>query len=94
MNLEGVFNQIKNSPDDFQQGTIVQTLDRLSRRPNTTVYVISQHGKKNIHNCLAQRAPKLGLAAENGFFYRLGSEDKTEEDWKNLLKESDFVWKD
>jgi trehalose-6-phosphatase len=43
---------------------------------------------------LAESAPKLGLAAENGFFYRLGSAGKSEENWKTLLKEGDFVWKD
>lgn len=34
----------------------------------------------------------MGLAAENGFFWRLDSKDKTEHQWIKLLKTSDFCW--
>ena len=45
-----------------------------------------------MHKTFAEGAPKLGIAAENGFFYRLNSEKNT--DWTRLLKVDDFLWMD
>ena len=46
-----------------------------------------------MHSFFAEAAPEVGLAAENGFFYRLaGSEHNDDKDWKKLLKVNDFFW--
>lgn len=41
----------------------------------------------------ATAVPKLGLGAENGFFYRMPLKKETSEhDWQLLLKNSDNSW--
>jgi hypothetical protein len=36
----------------------------------------------------------MGLAAENGFFYRVNSDNKGEKEWNKLIKVNDFLWMD
>jgi trehalose-6-phosphatase len=73
VNLEGVLPV--QSGLKLQQ--TIAALDKLSRQ--ASVYVISQKGKDKIHDMFASGAPRLGLAAENGFFYRPNSEGKSVE---------------
>jgi trehalose-6-phosphatase len=57
---------------------IISTLNDLSKDERNTVIVISSNLKSLMHAWYAKRAPSLGLAAENGFFWRLDSEEKSE----------------
>ena len=38
-----------------------------------------------MHKWYGSRAPKVGLASENGFFWRMDSEGKNEHEWIKLL---------
>lgn len=84
LNMEGVL------PDPQKNTVVLQALDSLSKQ--ATVFVISNHVKEKMHKTFAEGAPKLGIAAENGFFYRLSSEKN--KDWTRLLKVDDFLWMD
>ena len=39
-----------------------------------------------MHNWYAEKCPNIGLAAENGFFWRIDSKDKNEHHWTKLIK--------
>ena len=67
-------------------------MEKLSLKSG--VCVISQLGKEELHHLFAQSAPKMGLAAENGFFYRVNSDNKGEKEWNKLIKVNDFLWMD
>jgi len=47
-----------------------------------------------MHQLFATSAPRLGLAAENGFFYRINSDKKSETEWNKLIKVNNFLWMD
>lgn len=45
-----------------------------------------------MHQWYSKKAPKLGLAAENGFFWRWISEGQNENDWNKLFEVDEFGW--
>lgn len=45
-----------------------------------------------MHKWYSKKAPKLGLAAENGFFWRWSSHNQSEKDWNKLIEIDDFGW--
>ncbi len=45
---------------------------------------------KDVVQSWFEECPKLGLSAEHGFFYR--ASPKSQGEWKNLLKQTDFSW--
>lgn len=45
-----------------------------------------------MHKLYSKKAPKLGLAAENGFFWRWNSINKNESEWNQLVEVEDFDW--
>jgi trehalose-6-phosphatase len=55
--------------------------------------VISTHKKDKVHRWFAEKAPSLGLAAEDGFFWRPTNYKKSEHDWIKLIKNADIEWK-
>ncbi len=55
---------------------MLHVIKELTKDERNTVLVISSHTKEKMHNWYAEACPKLGLAAENGFFWRLDSVDK------------------
>ena len=57
----------------------------MTKDERNTVFVISSEMKDLMHKWYAEKAPKLGLAAENGFFWRMDSEQKDEHIWVKLL---------
>jgi len=54
--------------------------------------VISSAKKSIVHKWFSTSAPKLGLAAENGFFWRKDSLGVDETTWARLFRVNDFVW--
>ena len=64
---------------------VVQALNDLTKDERNTVFVISSEMKQLMHKWYAQSAPQLGLAAENGFFWRLDSVNKDEHKWIKLM---------
>jgi trehalose-6-phosphatase len=57
---------------------VLHILNELTKDERNTVFVISSNTKDKMHRWYAEACPRLGMAAENGFFWRLGSENKTE----------------
>lgn len=51
----------------------INLLHKISSDPKTQVFVVSQESKALMHSWYADRAPNLGIAAENGFFMRWNS---------------------
>jgi len=45
-----------------------------------------------LHEWYGERVPKMGLAAENGFFWRWNSQGRNEHEWIKLLHIVDFCW--
>jgi len=45
-----------------------------------------------MHEWYTKRAPMLGLAAENGFFWRWMSRNRDGNDWNTLIDCDDFEW--
>lgn len=46
-----------------------------------------------MHKWYSTKAPKLGLAAENGFFWRwCSTQHKKEDEWNKLIEVDDFGW--
>lgn len=55
--------------------------------------IVSRSRKEELHNKYSVLAPKVGLAAENGFYWRWNSFNKTDQDWNRLFDESvDLSW--
>ena len=44
----------------------------------------------HMHKWYSQKAPKLGLAAENGFFWRWNSQNRSDNDWNKLIEIDDL----
>ena len=57
---------------------VLHILNELTKDDRNTILLISSHTKDKMHKWYAEACPRLGLAAENGFFWRLDSIDKTE----------------
>lgn len=70
--------------------SILQTLNEITMDDRNTVIVMSSHTKALMHQWYSQACPNLGLAAENGFFWRLDSKEKNEHHWAKLLKTTDL----
>ena len=68
----------------------IKALDLVSSIPENIVFVISSESRKHMHNWYSKKASKLGLAAENGFFWRWTSTDKSEQDWNKLIEIDDL----
>jgi trehalose-6-phosphatase len=69
---------------------VLQVLNELTNDKSNTVFVISNHTKSQMHKWYAEACPLLGLAAENGFFWRPDSLDKNEHKWIKPLKITDL----
>lgn len=48
----------------------IQALNQISDDKQNIVFVVSTESKSLMHSWYHQKAPRLGLAAENGFFWR------------------------
>ena len=84
INQEGVLPLIQKAPS----ASIKESLRILSQQHNCHVMVISSHQKEVLLNWFGKSAPKLGLAAENGYFYRWPTGKEGEETkWDLLLDE-------
>ena len=70
----------------------IEALNQLSRVPENIVFVVSEASKYQMHQWFAKDAPRLGLLAENGYYYRWISENKKENDWGKLSDVDDFQW--
>lgn len=70
----------------------LEALDAISENPENIVFVVSSESKSLMHQWYNLRTPHLGLAAENGFFWRWTSKDKTASDWSTLIEVADFEW--
>lgn len=55
--------------------------------------MVSQESKEDMHKYYARKVPNLVLAAENGFFWRWNSHDKDHNEWNQLMRLDDDVWK-
>ena len=66
----------KNNLEPYSH--VLEILNDISRDERNTCFVISSQTKDLMHKWYAQQCPKLGLAAENGFFWRLDSNEKNE----------------
>ena len=68
----------------------IKALDHVSSIPQNIVFVISSESKAQMHQWYSKKAPKLGLAAENGFFWRWTSLNKTDKEWTKLIEIDDL----
>jgi len=68
----------------------MKALNGISDEPSNIVFVVSKESKKLMHQLYSEKAPKLGLAAENGFFWRWTSESQRESDWNTLIEVEDL----
>ena len=70
----------------------VELINRLSKSPNTKIWIISADEKCQVHQTFA-KIENIGLSAEDGYFYRWNSKGgKTAKDWSTLLKDDDCSW--
>jgi len=70
----------------------ISVLDTLSKDPNTIVFVVSPGSKTLLHRWY-HKTENLGLAAENGFFWKWNSKEMpAEADWNTLIEVEDFQW--
>lgn len=60
---------------------IVSVLNQLSMDPQNIIFLVSPESKTILHQQYYEKATKLGLAAENGFFWRFSSRNKNETEW-------------
>lgn len=60
-------------------------LNELTKDERNTVLIMSSQMKTLMHKWYSEAAPSLGLAAENGFFWRMDSIEKDEHMWMKLL---------
>lgn len=68
-------------------------LNQLAEDRKNIVVVVSPARKEDLHAKYADEAPQVGLAAENGFFWRWNSFNKTDQDWNLLFDETvDLSW--
>ncbi len=69
---------------------VLHLLNDISKDPNNIILIISNNTKTQMHNWYAEKCPNIGLAAENGFFWRIDSKDKNEHHWTKLIKITDL----
>ena len=70
----------------------LEVLNNLSDDPTSIVFVVSSESKRQLHKWYHKKAPKLGLAAENGAFWRWTQLGKGLDDWNSLVELDDFTW--
>jgi len=68
----------------------LNALNKISEEPSNLVFIVSHDSRKRMHKLYSKKAPKLGLAAENGFFWRWNSINKSESDWNQLIEVEDL----
>jgi len=68
----------------------IQALSLIADDPNNIVFVVSTESKSLMHKWYHEKAPSLGLAAENGFFWRWTSKNMGEDEWINLVEVEDL----
>jgi trehalose-phosphatase len=88
---EGII-PMKTSDDIKPDPTFVKALNEISKLPENMVFVVSRESKQQMHAWYADKAPFLGLAAENGFFWRWNSTNRGINDWQELFQFEDFNW--
>lgn len=71
---------------------ILTALHEMSKDPRNIIVIVSPESKKEMHDLYSRKAPNVGLASENGFFWRWNSTGKSEQDWNQLIKTKDFLW--
>eukprot|EP00002_Diphylleia_rotans_P019351 TRINITY_DN3747_c0_g1_i1.p1 TRINITY_DN3747_c0_g1~~TRINITY_DN3747_c0_g1_i1.p1 ORF type:complete len:678 (-),score=136.85 TRINITY_DN3747_c0_g1_i1:69-2102(-) len=71
------------APDE----SVIRTLTFLCSDPRNIVYIVSGRQKALVHEWFSS-VPKLGLAAEHGFFYRKPGALE----WEQLVPDADFSW--
>ena len=69
-----------NEPPSEQ---MLSSLEELSKDERNYVFVISSMSKEKVHEYFS-RVKRIGLAAEDGFYYRLNSIGKSESEWDVL----------
>lgn len=68
---------------------ILALLNKLSKDKKNKIWVISSEGRDKVMSCF-QKLNDLGLAAEDGYFYRWHSQSgKSATEWTTLLKDND-----
>ena len=82
--------------DDISESEITEItfelIKRLTKETNTKVFIISSDGKQRVHDIFSSNED-LGLAAEDGYFYRWNSQNsKSSVDWSKLSKDDDLSW--
>lgn len=94
IDLEGVV-PMKSTAQGKHEPTAeaIEVLNQLSNEPKNIVFVVSDESKKQMYNWFHKDAPRLGLAAEGGFFYRWTAAGGGENEWGTLLDLEEFQWK-
>ena len=70
----------------------IKLIHKLSEKRNTKVWLISSDQKAELHTHL-HKLSNLGMAAEDGYFYRWHSKNvKNKNDWSRLIKDGDCSW--
>jgi trehalose-6-phosphatase len=64
----------------------MKILDLLSRDKKNTVFVLSPHSKRIVHQWFSGEAKSVGLASDDGYHYRFNSHFKSEYEWQRLVE--------
>lgn len=71
---------------------VLELLQRLSKDPKNKIWIVSADETHKLHDTF-YKIPNLGLAAEDGYFYRTKhSTDKNKNDWSRLIINDDCSW--
>ena len=89
---EGVIPFKMQNGKNLPTNEAVNALNNLSKDPKNIVFLVSPESKSKLHEYYSVKAPNLGLAAENGFYWRWNSIDKSINDWHQLIHIEDCLW--
>ena len=98
LNYEGTLelideNEEKKDKEFFKPSEqILSLLTLLTSNPKNKIYLVSGREKTYLEKWF-ENIPKLGIAAEYGFFYKIPGKNKKEEEFNELIKVSDWSWK-
>ena len=98
LNYEGTLqlideNDEKDEKELFKPNeTILKLLNLLTSNSKNKIYIVSGREKTLLEKWFGN-IPKLGIAAEYGFFYKIPGKNKKEEEFNQLIKVSDWSWK-
>lgn len=68
---------------------VLTLINKLSKDKKNKIWIISSEERQKVHDSFG-KLTSLGLAAEDGYFYRNDSEDnKTANDWTLFNKDQD-----